>query len=443
MSGEPTNTGVNNKPTLFLSLRAEQIYNDSPVRLKAWSETRFSVRLSRPDDRPLHVIAIDRGFADGVETLRLESEETADRRWELVAQVHGLLWETSVLADGPRTGPQSTLGVRWFPFVASQLSLDISVEECEIGMLDVGLPAQFRLPWGQPPWIVRGDHEAAKFARRIEDDGWSHTFYWPQDRYGAIAAARGRLSVVVPVQASARSVATTINAAVLGLALAATAIFAAANLSEDTHLLGVAVASYWLLLISQWSSSERLHHLTAYGTVLIVNGLLALAWAAAIELAPEAGSIALAAVGVIYAAVLLVSGSIFDGTGHPPALLARCLRAVLRPRERNRGARRARARGRLIGRALKGGVDRTEVDESGALVIFSGEHKLILHHGWPHGPKLDCLCVEWSRGGPTTGPGWRVASAEFRPNEVASLVRRMERRGVEPQKLHDWLKASR
>ena len=186
------------------------------------------------------MVRLPAGRADGLDP-EITSERQGDRH-VIDARVTGLLNETPIDPRSDGRGPQSVLGVRWYPFVSSRLRASLAIDDAPLTALSITASDAVRLRRGSPVW----DDGRAKSQRAMsyDADAWTVSVGWQRP-------LTRKIELDVPLQTSAAALSSLINGTVLGAVLSFAAIAVAAELASAYLAFG-ALAALALVFASEW-----------------------------------------------------------------------------------------------------------------------------------------------------------------------------------------------
>jgi hypothetical protein len=300
---------------LTLELAADSIYDDTLVRLTVLGVSPFALRLSGA--RPIDVRSgsvLDDGS--------LKAEPAGDR-YKVNARVDGWVRERPV-ADPGREGPEHRYGMRYYPFVSSELVGGVHVEGGSLEHLVVDLPERFRLIWfGQN---VRGEaianDDQPKEPRHSQgQDRSQFTFSWSRDR------CPSAVTFEVPVRLGAAALGELVLFPALYLTLSLLGI-ALAALAASTSVVIAAIGTTWTFALRQWTNARLPQQSTLLTAGYVLAAVFILVWGVAWEWLrwPAAGLGLILVAGLFYIQRAVRQ---FRGSGALPASVVRPWRAYI------------------------------------------------------------------------------------------------------------------
>jgi hypothetical protein len=163
-------------------------------------------------------------------------------------------------------------GMRWFPFVASQLRASITSEHVPITSLIVVVREGLRVLWNGGAVTVRESPFHFFSEHAYAANAWEYRYVWSAGK-GSDAG----VEVTLPLRRGGpefdRMVAYPLWSFVLGVAI----ITAAGVVAPDNVALAV-LGTLLALMLRQWSESDRLTHMTLLAAIYLSAAFIASGW---------------------------------------------------------------------------------------------------------------------------------------------------------------------
>ena len=306
------------------------IYRNSIVKLTARASGRFRMRIEG-----WTVIGLKLGWRDQewVEAVEGEAGCTVEADIECVFEERGSNgWDTLESAS-------DHYGMRFYPFVASQLHRRLYVEGGAIEQLTLRFGPSIRFIGRHVRPSVEGEgRERTPLARwrdSTDGDDVLYTFYWdPPDQPGC-------LSICARVRIGGRTLAHALHYPFYHWVIAL-AVLAIGAPSESGRIVVAAVGALWIFFLQRWREAERPQRIHLLHGLYFLAGSMTVAWAYVWATGSDCAR--LIALGVAVTAILfgVHLGSRYEKRGDLPGPLRWGWGRVVRALERSAGVRGVR-----------------------------------------------------------------------------------------------------
>jgi hypothetical protein len=269
-----------------IELRVEDVYTHSPVEVRAFGETAFTLTVPG-----CTVFAVASGFREAVDAVRsVQREGGFEVRAEVVGAFAHLPIGRDVLRYGVAPGVErDEYTIRFFPFASSSLRLTCRIEGGTIIGFGVAPAPGLRLLWDEGT-LRDGDGRALpRQHAHSTTGGWRNSLAWlpPDDQPSVVTLA-------LPVRVQQRALTRNVLAPLLTWIASLAAVALAAELGT-AEVVAATVGAAWAVILRDWIASERAHQLNLLNAMFVAEAVGTAAWG----LALAAGGWVTACVGVL------------------------------------------------------------------------------------------------------------------------------------------------
>ena len=249
-----------------LYIAAESIYRHSTVRITIQGEQPFEVRL------PGQVLTLEAGKRNSASPGWVCSTDK-DAKHRVIAELLECMSEKKIRkASG--TGPDSSYGMRYYPFVSAILQGDIEIRNGHISSIIVELPDTFRLIW-YGARVVGADGHVAKLDHSYGPARSKYLFTWDAE------TIQKQIKLAIPIRHSGNRMLELVSFPLYYFLLALAAV-GLSSIAEKPGIVMGAVVAAWGFMLKKWSTSNLPQRNTILTLVYLIAGgtvfLWGLAW---------------------------------------------------------------------------------------------------------------------------------------------------------------------